>query len=51
MLIKPILSDKWWESGDDITLITRPRRFWQNIEYEHAELFLSRQYAEKGTHL
>ena len=29
----------WWESKDVVTLITRPRRFWKNSEYEYAELF------------
>ena len=65
---------QWWESGDDITLITRPRRFgktlnmsmlncffsrqyaekekiWQNIEYEHAELFLFQTVCRKRYHL
>lgn len=26
---------EWWENGDDITLITRPRRL-KNIKYEYA---------------
>ena len=24
---KSLLIKEWWESGDDVTLITRPRRF------------------------
>ena len=42
---------QWWESGDDITLITRPRKIWQNIEYEHAELFLFQTVCRKRYHL
>ena len=42
---------QWWESGDDITLITRPRRFGKNIEYEHAELFLFQTVCRKRYHL
>ena len=37
---KSDLIREWWESQDEITLITRPRRFWQDIKYEYAELFL-----------
>ncbi len=28
----------WWENGDEITLITRPRPLWQDTEYEYAGL-------------
>ena len=50
---KSDLIREWWESQDEITLITRPRRlvgsemcirdsyktssFWQDIKYEYAE--------------
>ncbi len=39
---------KWWESKDEITLITRPRRFGKNIEYEYAELFLFQSIYRTG---
>ena len=34
---------EWWESGDDVTLITRPRRFGQmnNIENYKENIWLS----------
>ena len=31
---------EWWESGDDITLIARPRRFGKTLNIEYAQLFL-----------
>ena len=40
---------QWWESGDDITLITRPRRFGKTLNMSMLNCFFSRQYAEKGT--
>lgn len=30
---------EWWESGDDVTLITRPRALWKNFKHEHGKLF------------
>ena len=27
------------EEGCEVTLFTRPRRFWKNIEYEYASIF------------
>lgn len=30
---------EWWESGDSVTLITRPRRFGKNSEYEYGGAF------------
>ena len=30
---------EWWESEDEVTLITRPRRFGKTIKHEYAELF------------
>ena len=29
---KTDLIREWWEAGDDVTLITRPRRFGKNTE-------------------
>ena len=39
---------EWWESGDDVTLITRPRRFGKTLNMNMLERFLSLEYAGKG---
>ena len=39
---------EWWESGDDVTLITRPRRFGKTITMSMLEQFFSIQYAGRG---
>lgn len=38
---------EWWENGDDITLITRPRRFGKTLNMSMLECFFSIQYAER----
>lgn len=35
----------WWESGDDVTLITRPRRFGKTLNMNMLERFFSVEYA------
>ena len=35
---------QWWENGDDITLITRPRRFGKTLNMSMLNCFFSRQY-------
>ncbi len=35
---------EWWESGDDVTLITRPRRFGKTLNMNMLERFLSIEY-------
>jgi len=35
---------QWWESADDITLITRPRRFGKTLNMHMLNCFFSRQY-------
>ena len=37
---------EWWESGDDVTLITRPRRFGKTLNMSMLEQFFSVDYAE-----
>lgn len=37
----------WWESGDHVTLITRPRRFGKTLTMSMVEKFFSVQYAER----
>ena len=39
---------EWWESGDDATLITRPRRFGKTINMSMLEEFFSVDYAGRG---
>ena len=39
---------EWWESGDDVTLITRPRRFGKTLNISMTEQFFSNQYAGRG---
>ena len=39
---------EWWESGDSVTLITRPRRFGKTINMSMLEQFFSVNYAQRG---
>ena len=39
---------EWWESGDDVTLITRPRRFGKTLNMSMTEQFFSVDYAGRG---
>lgn len=39
---------QWWESADDITLITRPRRFGKTLNMSMLNYFFSRQYEDCG---
>lgn len=39
---------EWWENGDAVTLITRPRRFGKTLNMSMAEQFFSNQYAGRG---
>lgn len=39
---------EWWESGSDVTLITRPRRFGKTLNMSMLECFFSNQYADRG---
>ena len=38
---------EWWESGDDVTLITRPRRFGKTLNMSMVEQFFSVDYSER----
>ena len=40
----PVIKE-WWESGDDVTLITRPRRFGKTLNMSMLEQFFSLDYA------
>ena len=39
---------EWWENGDDVTLITRPRRFGKTLNMSMLNRFFSLEYADKG---
>ena len=39
---------EWWESGDSVTLITRPRRFGKTLNMSMVEQFFSIDYADQG---
>ena len=42
------LIEEWWEAGDDVTLITRPRRFGKTLNMSMLNCFFSNKYAERG---
>lgn len=39
---------EWWERKDEVTLITRPRRFGKTLNMNMVERFFSLEYAGKG---
>lgn len=39
---------EWWESGDSVTLNTRPRRFGKTLNMSMLEQFFSLDYANRG---
>ena len=39
---------EWWEAGDDVTLITRPRRFGKTLNLSMLEKFFSVDFTGKG---
>lgn len=39
---------EWWQSGDNVTLITRPRRFGKTLNMSMVEEFFSIKYAGRG---
>jgi len=45
---KTMFIKEWWENDDEVTLITRPRRFGKTLNMSMAEQFLSLEYADKG---
>ena len=44
---KTLFIKEWWESGDDVTLITRPRRFGKTLNMSMMEQFFSVEYKER----
>lgn len=45
---KTNLIKEWWESEDDITLVTRPRRFGKTLNMDMLKCFFSNHYQDKG---
>ena len=39
---------EWWENKDEVTLITRPRRFGKTLTMSMVEQFFSVKYAGRG---
>ena len=39
---------EWWDSGDSVTLITRPRRFGKTLNMSMVEQFFSIDYTNRG---
>ena len=39
---------EWWDSGDSVTLITRPRRFGKTLNMSMVEQFFSLEYANRS---
>ncbi len=44
---KTMFIKEWWESGDVVTLITRPRRFGKTLNMSMVEQFFSVKYTDK----
>ena len=45
---KTAFLSEWWESGDSVTLLTRPRRFGKTLNMSMTEQFFSVKYAGRG---
>ena len=45
---KTLFIKEWWENGDIVTLITRPRRFGKTLTMDMTEKFFSVKYANRG---
>lgn len=45
---KSMLIKEWWESEDDVTLITRPRRFGKTLNLSMINCFFSKSYSGRG---
>ena len=39
---------EWWENGDAVTLITRPRRFGKTLNMNMLDCFFSKKYADRS---
>lgn len=45
---KTFFIKEWWESGDEVTLITRSRRFGKTLTMSMVEQFFSLKYAGRN---
>ncbi len=45
---KTLFIKEWWENKDEVTLITRPRRFGKTLTLDMVEKFFSLKYADRG---
>ena len=45
---KTMFIKEWWEAEDEVTLITRPRRFGKTLTMSMLEKFFSVDYAERN---
>ena len=45
---KTMFIKEWWENGDAVTLITRPRRFGKTLNLNMTERFFAMEYAGQG---
>lgn len=39
---------QWWETDNDVTLITKPRRFVKTLNMSMLKKFFSLEYADRG---
>ena len=45
---KTMFIKEWWENQDDVTLITRPRRFGKTLNMDMLKCFFSVEYKDRG---
>ena len=45
---KSAFLQEWWDGGDSVTLITRPRRFGKTLNMSMVNCFFSNRYAGRG---
>lgn len=48
LIDKTAFIKEWWDSGDDVTLITRPRRFGKTLNMSMLNCFFSNKYADRA---
>ena len=48
---KTAFIERWWSSGDKVTLVCRPRRFGKTLTLSTVEAFFSHAYAGRGEEL
>ena len=44
---KTMFIKEWWEKNDDVTLITRPRRFGKTLNMDMLNCFFLNKFAER----